>query len=697
MCDLPAKTAAERLAVPVQYLKGVGSQRATLLERLGLRTACDLLFFFPRDYQDLSELRAIEQLTEGVPVSVSGVVEEVELRNTGAGRCVLGVLVRQGTHFLRAVWFNQPFLRERFNEGQRVLVSGVPRSRGFRWEMSHPRVVPLADDEEPAAGHILPLYSLTEGINQALMRRIVRGVVEEYVEIVEETFPAEYLARHDLCPIHAALQNVHEPPSRAELDRARHRLIYQELLVMQLALALRRRKLERERRASALPASAKIDARITRLLPFELTADQRQAIGEIAADMAREYPMNRLLHGDVGSGKTVVAEYAMLLAVAHGQQAALMVPTEILARQHVRTLERDLRNSHVRIALLTGTLGTAQRQEVRAAIAAGQFDLVVGTHALLQSDVQFPRLGLVVIDEQHRFGVRQRAALRQSGLDPHYLVMTATPIPRTVSMTVFGDLDISTLRQNPPGRQVVHTYLADDSKRGRWWEFFRKKLREGRQGYVIAPLVDDPDSESVASVEKLYERLVNEELEAFRVGVVHGRQKPAEKEAAMEAFREGRTQALVATSVVEVGVDVPNATLMTIENGERFGLAQLHQLRGRISRGAHPGFLCVFAQPTTEEARQRLDAFCRILDGFELAEMDFQLRGPGDLFGLQQHGLPPLRVADLQRDAAVVQEARTDALALVHEDPELKDPSFARLRRMVLRRYGQALDLGDVG
>lgn len=685
------------LFAPVEDLSGVGKQRAELLHRLGLKTVCDVLFFFPRDYRDMSDLRTVETLQENVPASVCGVVEEVELRPTGIGRSVLGVLVRQGTQYLRAVWFNQPFVREKIPVGRRVLLSGTPRRRGLRWEMAHPTVELLAEDDEPPSGRILPVYSLTEGIHQWLMRRIVRGAVERYADAVDEAFPQEYLAEHDLEPIPTALRQIHLPASRHDLQRARYRFIYEELLVMQLALAQRRWKLQHERRAPSLPAAPRIDARITRLFPFELTADQRQAIREIAEDMAREYPMNRLLQGDVGSGKTVVAEYAMLLAVAHGYQAVLMAPTEILARQHADTLQRDLRESRVRIALLTGALSPAQRRQALSAIASGEVQLVVGTHAVLQEGVAFSRLGLVVIDEQHRFGVRQRATLRRAGYDPHYLVMTATPIPRTISMTLFGDLELSTLRQAPPGRQTVHTYLGDDTHRERWWGFVRKKLREGRQAYVITPLVDDTSSESVASVERAYEQLANGELEAFRLGLIHGRQPPQEKEAAMESFREGRTQVLVATSVVEVGVDVPNATVMTIENGERFGLAQLHQLRGRIRRGVFPGYLCVFAKAETPESRQRLETFCRVQDGFELAEMDFRLRGPGDLFGLQQHGLPPLRIADLNRDAEIVRRAREDAGQLIAGCPQLDRPDLARLARMVRARYGKALELSDVG
>jgi len=690
------KSDAELLATPAQFIKGVGPQRAEMLARLNLHFARDILFFFPRDYQDMSEVRTIDALEEDQPSSVIGVVEEVDQRNTGTGRSVLGVLIRQGNDHMRALWFNQPYMRERFRRGQRVLLSGSPRRSGLRWEMAHPRVETL-DEEETPTGRILPVYPLTEGINQGQMRRIVQGVVERYAAALAEVFPDDFLDAHNLWPIHAALPQVHTPTDEESLQQARHRFIYQELLVLQLALALRRHQLTTHCRATALPATAKIDARIRRLFPFELTAGQERAIAEVSADMAREISMNRLLQGDVGSGKTVVAVYAMLLAVAHGHQAAIMAPTEVLARQHAHTFQQILAHADVKIGLLIGSLKSARRRQILAEVESGEVNVVIGTHAIIQSEVKFARLGLAVVDEQHRFGVQQRAMLRQAGLDPHYLVMTATPIPRTVSMTLFGDLDVSTLKDSPPGRQPVHTYLADETQRARWWEFFRKKLLEGRQGFVITPLVDESEQWEAASVQQAFEELANGELEAFRLDLVHGRLSGEEKGAAMDAFRRGDTQVLVATSVVEVGIDVPNATIMTIEGAERFGLAQLHQLRGRISRGSHPGYLCAFADPQTDESKHRLEAFEQTTDGFRLAEVDFELRGPGDLLGTRQHGLPPLRIADLLRDADVLEQARADARQLIAADPELANPDHARLKRMVLVRYGQALELGDVG
>jgi len=785
MSTLPPKTASELLTTPVQFLKGVGPERGELLSRMGLRCARDVLFFFPRDYEDMSELRPIGRLEEGQPVSVCGWVEEVELKTTAGGKVILGVLVREQNEFLRAIWFNQAFLRPKFRWGGKVLLSGTPKMNGFRWEMVHPKVAFLGDNEEPPPGRILPVYGLTEGVNQQQMRRVVHGAVEQYASLLDEVLPESLRDAKRIWPIQAALPQLHAPRDKTSLEQARHRFVYQELLVLQLGLAMRRAKRERDCRAPVLDCTDRIDERIRRLFPFSFTADQNRAIADVVADLRRGVPMNRLLQGDVGSGKTVVAMYAMLLAVSQGYQAALMAPTEVLARQHARTLERSLRESRVRIGLLTGSISAAGRREMLQSISSGEIDLVVGTHAVIhavaRSDARFARLALVVIDEQHKFGVRERAALREAGIEPHYLVMTATPIPRTVSMTLFGDLDLSTLRSSPPGRQPVHTYLASDEQRPRWWEFFRKKLCEGRQGIVIVPMVEDqeidirqelenwnngptsPDSSSeagtelvalsrstpvaespaaespaaesgatesetldgdgqdgvrggeeiasdesadgemgrpaIASVARAYESLVNGPLAEFRVDLIHGRLSAAEKDRAMEQFRDGETQVLVATSVIEVGVDVPNVAVMTIENGERFGLAQLHQLRGRVGRGGHAGYVCVFANPNpnSELSQRRLQAFTRTTDGFELAELDFELRGPGDLFGTRQHGLPPLRIADLRRDIDVLRDARTDAQAIIAADPELRAPEFARLRRMMLVRYGESLDLGDVG
>ncbi|MEM7316275.1 MAG: ATP-dependent DNA helicase RecG, partial [Planctomycetota bacterium] len=506
-----------------------------------------------------------------------------------------------------------------------------------------------------------------------------------------------FIDENELWSIHAALANVHFPRSTEALESARRRFIFQELLVLQLALATRKHQLESSARAEPITTTAQIDARIRRLFEFELTDGQERAIKEIVADMDRTIPMNRLLQGDVGSGKTMVAIYAMLVATAQGFQAALMAPTEVLARQHYQTLSKALAQARVKVALWTGQLTAAERRETQAQIESGEVNLVVGTQALIHSDCDYAKLGLVVIDEQHKFGVQQRARLRDAAAAPHYLVMTATPIPRTVAMTAFGDLDVSTLRDHPPGRQEVKSYLVKESESERWWEFFRKQLRQGRQGFVVTPRLNESESQDVMSVEESFEALCNGELEEFRLQLIHGRMTTEEKQEVMDSFRSGETQVLVSTTVIEVGVDVPNASVMTIESADRFGLAQLHQLRGRVGRGNFGGFVGVFSENVDDYLkRKRLEAFVSTSDGFELAELDFQLRGPGDLMGTKQHGLPPLRIADLVRDEDVLVEARKLARSLVEED-RLAEPEFAGLLRQVMIRYGQKFELGDVG
>ena len=696
--NFATRTPAELIATPVQLIPGVGPQRADLLARLDVRTARDLIFFFPRDYQDLTDRRDIADLEEDVLQTVRGEVVEIDSRSSGFGKSVVGVLVKQGNEHLRALWFNQPFMRERFRQGQHVLLSAKPRFRGGRWEMPHPRVTWLDGAKDQPEMRMLPLYSLTEGITQFHMRRMVASAVENFGQVLEEVFPEALLRQYDLMPLAEALPAIHSPHNAEQLERARRRFVFQELFVLQLAVVARRWQQQVGFRAPRLEPSADINARIERLFPFDLTAGQRAAIQDVATDMARETPMNRLLQGDVGSGKTAIAVYAMLLCVARGHQTVLMAPTEILARQHAETLAALLRASRVRYLLLVGGMTAKEREAALADIAAGQIDLVIGTHAVVQEDVRFAKLGLVVIDEQHKFGVRQRAALRQGQTSPHYLVMTATPIPRTVTMTLFGDLDVTSLRDMPPGRQEVRTYVVQPNEQERWWNFVREKLRAGRQAYVVAPLVDESENIAAASVSEAFERLTNGELAAFRVGIIHGRMSAAEKEQAMAEFRAGTTHVLISTSVIEVGVDVSNACIMVIDSPERFGLAQLHQLRGRVGRGKLAGFCGVLLRDEmTDQATERLSAFAATTDGFALAEMDFELRGPGDLFGTQQHGLPPLRIADLRRDKAILEEARAAAKSLFAADPGLSHADHARLRRQMLVRYGNALELSDVG
>ncbi|MEC9096514.1 MAG: ATP-dependent DNA helicase RecG [Planctomycetota bacterium] len=692
--DVPHKPT---LTSPVTLLRGWRGLWNGPLQKLGIHTIRDLLFFFPRDYECTGELVKLTELKEESEITVVGEIEEIRTGRTRYGKSIFSILVGCEGSLLKATWFNMHFMKDKFQAGDRVVLSGLAKPKADRWEMTHPRSSVVNEDIEVRGSQVLPVYRLSQGISQPAIRKLVRTAIEDYVEELEEALPDLIRTQKGIGSIQDAVRGIHLPESLAEVDRHRLRFVYQELLVLQLALALRRWHHSITNKAPELVTDARIHARITARFPFELTSAQQRVVQDICDDMANSQPMNRLLQGDVGSGKTVVAEYAMLLSVAHGHQAVLMAPTEILAQQHYRTLQEDLKNSRVNIGLLTGSMSAAQRRQVLEDLITGEINLLIGTHSVASEEVQFKSLAFVVIDEQHKFGVRQRMAVRNNGLNPHYLVMSATPIPRTIAMGMFADLDISTIRQGPDHQQPVHTYLGDSAEREKWWDFFRGKLREGRQGYVIASTVERATREDLLSVEEIYEALKNRILSDFRIGVVHGKMSSADKEDTMRRFHSHELDVLVATSVIEVGVNVPNASLMTIEDAQQFGLAQLHQLRGRVRRGHHTGYVCVFGTPGNEEAEHRLQAFVDTLDGFQLAEIDFDLRGPGDLFGTKQHGIPPFRVADLRRDRTIVELARDDAQAMLESDPGLQTTEFVKLRKQVLRRYGRVLDVGDVG
>ncbi len=689
-------TSIKKLTQPVQYIKGVGAYKAKLLEKLGLRTAVDILFFFPRKYQDFREITLIENLESEQHASLLAEVVEIESSISQTGKSILYVLFKDETGFMRGIWFGQSFLKDRFKLKQRVLLRGKAVERGMRFQMTHPKVTWLEPEQEVSQGQLLPVYRLTDGINQRLLREIVQATIDQYAALVEEAMPLFIRERAEVCDIHTAIQNVHFPKEQEQLDEAQGRLVYQELLILQLALAVRRHRVRSGQHSTPLELTPKVKSRILRRFPFELSDSQLIAFEEIAADMNRAYPMNRMLHGDVGSGKTVVAVCSMLLAVAHGGQAALMAPTEILARQHARTLAKMLAGSRVSVALLTGGQTSNERKALQERLETGKVDIVVGTTAVVNAASKFKNLSLVIIDEQHKFGVKQRSKLRGAN-DPHYLVMTATPIPRTISMTLFGDLDVSTLGRPEGVGGSVHTYLGSEQNREKWWEFFRKKLLDGRQGYVVAPLVDGGEETTIGSAERIFESLANGPLEEFRIDLLHGRQSSEEKDATLQAFASGQTQVLVATGVVEVGIDVPNATVMTIQSAERFGLSQLHQLRGRVGRGKHAGYVCAFETGDAPNENERLAAFANSNDGFELAEIDMQLRGPGNLLSTRQSGFPPLLIADLFRDSEILIQSQKDARQIIEEDPELDGEAMDRLRQLVFSRYGHVLDLGDVG
>ncbi len=704
----------------LQFIPGIGPQRVELFHKLGVRKAIDLLFLFPRSYQDIAPYQSITELEPGVRASVIGQIVDMDQRVSFEGRSSVGILLAiDGGGYVRCVWYNQPFRRQQFLHGMRVIATGMAKSTGISFEMRHPETTILAVDQPLPEAKPMPVYPLTEGLQQRHVATAVAAVLEHLSDSIEEALPESIrlLATQSvplvgekasasstetqsspLLGIEQALRSIHQPNTIVEANEARHRFIFQELFVYQLALAMRRHRLLHDKPAPKILATPMIHARILKRFGFELTRDQLLAIEDVRNDMAQDVPMNRLIQGDVGSGKTVIAQYAMLNAVASKQQAALMAPTELLARQHFTRLRKQLAGSQVMIELLVGSITQRERTELLQRIAIGTVDLVVGTQSLLSEQVQFEALGLVVIDEQHKFGVQQRANLRESRLVPHYLVLSATPIPRTIAMTIFGDLDVSVLRDKPPGRATVHTYLGSTAQQGKWWEFVVKQIQSGRQAYVVTPRVEsDPEAEIVGA-EQVFRELQEGPLAGLRVDLLHGRMDGSDKQSKLDAFTSGHTQVLVATTVVEVGIDVPNATVMTILDADRMGLAQLHQLRGRISRGSFPGYVCVFAKPgVAPEENARLSVLASTDDGFRLAEQDLQMRGPGDLLGTKQIGLPPLRIADLVRDSEVLVHARRIAQSIVEKDPNLDLAEHSKLKRQVTQRHGAVVELSDVG
>lgn len=701
-------------STPVVEFPGVTASRAVTLKKLGIRTAQDLAFLFPRDYEFPAPPSLVDDLVEGTPASLVGEIIEAEVRSRYAGKSIFGALVENDSGAFRISFFNQPFRADMLKVGRRVMVSGKPKLSGLRWEFTHPKVVIIDDDGELLQPKPLPIYPLVEGLKQVDLRRLTSVIVPEIAPEMKEVMPAEIrmlaseLLRADgydfdgpLPSIGDAIKSIHYPADERSATAARLRFVFQELLVMQLALALRRRQLTTDLRSPPIEISPAADARIRARFNFELTGDQAAAIDDLRGDMRRQFPMNRMLQGDVGSGKTAVALYAMLAAAEAGFQSAIMVPTEVLARQHYESF-RAAAAVDYRVGLLCGSLSAAERRETLAAVADGEIDLLVGTQSLVHGSIEFAKLGLCIIDEQHKFGVGQRVGLRSGGIDPHYLVMSATPIPRSVAMTMFGDVDLSTIRQKPPGRGEINTYLVSDDLKERWWSFVRKSIGEGRQAFVVAPRVDDQpsqgdDAAEVSSVTAVTEELMAGPLKGLRIEMLHGRMQANEKQFLMQRFAAGEIEVLVSTTVIEVGINVPNATVMTILGAQRFGLAQLHQLRGRVARGSHAGHVAVMTDGDLDPSdNERLTIFEKTLDGFELAEADFRIRGPGEMLGRKQSGMPAMLIADLSRDEKVVATARRMAQGLVDEDPQLSAAEMARLRDQVMRRYRRRLDLGDV-
>ena len=686
------------LETPVQFLNGVGAERAAVLQKMEIQTVEDLLWHLPRNVLDLTDVRPINELEDDQPASVCGKVVDLDARTISRGRTITAILLDCGTGFLKGTWFNQPWVIKRFFQGQFLMFSGKAKRRSGKWEMSHPQYQVLEEDLDDPQGLILPKYPLTEGIKMYQMRRMIRAAVDEYAHLIPDYLPEAFRQAHSLIPLSQAVIQMHKPQTMDEYHAGVHRVIYDDLLEFQLGLAMRRRLWTCVDNAPLLNVTAKIDARIRRLFPYEFTEGQNQAVSDICADLGSGRAMHRMLQADVGAGKTAIAIYAMLATIAGGYQAVLMAPTELLAVQHWETINNILKESRVERCILTGSLSTAQRKTTLEQIESGQQQLIIGTSAVVQKDVRYHDLGLVIIDEQHKFGVMQRAHFTSEEKTPHMLVMTATPIPRSLCLTQFGELDISVNSELPPGRQpVVTSRVVTTPQRKKAWDFLRAQIAAGRQAYIVCPRIDSEiEQNSRSSAEEVYRKLQKSELSSASIGLAHGQMDREERAQIMKKFHQGEIQVLVSTTVVEVGVDVPNATLMVILQADRFGLSQLHQLRGRVSRGIYQGNCFLFTYTEGEEALKRLSVMEQTTDGFEIAEADFQARGPGDIFGTRQHGELPLRVADLKRDEAILHETREVALQLV-EKGEFDQPRFAPLKIRVLDRFGQLMDLGQSG
>ena len=695
------------LATALQFVKGIGPQRAKLLASLGLHTVEDALYYLPARHEDRSQLTPLRSLKPNDVTTVAGTIRAISPPPRGRPRMPLSVLLSDGTGFLTCVWFGQAYLERQFQRGQRLIVHGkAQRYRSGPLQMQVKDFEIVEDeaaegaaepgDETLHTGRLVPVYGLTRGLTARPMRRLMKRLVDGYVDGLDDPLPDALRARHHLELLSLALRAGHFPKTDADYASARRRLVYDEFLLLQLGLAIRRHRQGRQPGLAMNPPGA-LARRLLASLPFALTPAQERVWREIRMDMAAPYPMNRLLQGDVGSGKTVVAALAILTAVEAGYQTALMAPTEILAEQHLMTLSQLLEPLAVEVALLTNAVKGKARERVGAGTADGSIKCVVGTHALVQGDVRFRRLGLAVVDEQHRFGVNQRATLRGKGESPDVLVMTATPIPRTLALTLYGDLEVSVIDELPPGRKPVVTKARTGSARRQIYEFLREQVGEGRQVYVVYPLVEESEALDLRAATEMAGRLQSEVFVDLRIGLLHGRMAFAEKDRVMREFKAGAIHVLVSTTVIEVGIDVPNASVMLIEHAERFGLSQLHQLRGRVGRGPWKSYCILLSGAASEDARRRLDAMTTTGDGFKIAEADLSLRGPGDFFGTRQSGLPEFRVADLLRDAAALEAARRDAVALIREDPQLLAPEHRALRTALLQRWRGKLDLAGVG
>lgn len=687
----------QNLFSPVQYLKGVGPERAKLLKRLGINTIFDLLTHYPFRYEDRSHLSLIGQIKDGEEKTIQAVVSKQKIERTRMGP-LLKVILTDGTGEVIMTCFNQFYLKDVLSPGRTVIVTGKFNKKFRKVETSNFTYEVLTKDEEDLihTNRIVPIYTITRNLNIRFLRTLIKKTLDEYLSGFSEILPLDIRNKHNLCEYSFAMKNIHFPENFDAQEKSRRRLVFDEFFLLQLVIALQKSKVK-ESRGIEYKIPSEFLEEFEYLLPFKLTNAQCRVINEILHDMAIPKPMNRLLQGDVGSGKTVVALASSYVAIKNGYQVAFMAPTEILAEQHFINLHNFLSTLGINSALLISGTGKKERKRILQDLASGEINLVIGTHALIEEDVNFKKLGFVIIDEQHKFGVIQRAILRGKGLNPDVLVMTATPIPRTLALTVYGDLDVSIIDELPPGRKRIETTSYTERKRGEVWELIREEIKRNRQVYVVYPLIEESEKIDLKAATEEFNRL-RKVYPEFKVGLLHGRLPSKEKEDIMQKFKNKKIDILVSTTVIEVGIDIPNASIMLIEHPERFGLAQLHQLRGRIGRGKYES-RCILLRGLrlSEEANQRINAFVNTNNGFEIAEVDLRLRGPGEFMGTRQHGMPDLKIADIIKDIKVLEIARHEAFNLVNLDSRLLRDEHAQLKEMIKFLYHGREKLIKVG
>jgi ATP-dependent DNA helicase RecG len=691
----PRQKTTAGLDAPIETLPGISAGFGSKLRKLGIATVADLLYHFPHRYDDYRTLKPINLLEYGEETTIIGTIWDTKTRSSRGGSAIVSSIIADASGTIEAVWFNQPYLARQLRAGMQIVLSGKVEEHLGRLIMRAPTWEPL-EKELIHTARLVPIYPLTQGISARWLRRLMKRVVDHWAPRLPDHLPADVCQRAGLMDLSTAIQQIHFPDSQEKVDEARRRLSFDEFLMIQLGMLRQRREWQSAPGVPVPEQPALLDG-LRESLSFALTDAQQRSLDQILEDMGRDRPMSRLLQGDVGSGKTVVAAAAMLMAVAAGRQAALMAPTEILAQQHHASLSRLLAGADawgldhpVSVVLLTGSQGKAERQDVCAAISSGQAGIVVGTHALIQQQISFHDLALVIVDEQHRFGVAQRAVLRGKGASPHMLVMSATPIPRSLALTLYGDLDISVIDELPPGRQPIHTRWLLPRERERAYAFIRSQVAAGRQAFILYPLIEESEKIDARAAVDEYERLQETIFRAERLGLLHGKMKAREKEEVMSRFHRRELDILVSTSVVEVGIDVPNATVMLVEGADRFGLAQLHQFRGRVGRGEDKSYCLLLSDsaspddPQTRATWERLKAIEDTQDGFVLAEKDLELRGPGDFIGIRQSGLPELRLASLTNTTSL-EQARGEAQMLFDQDPMLAQPEHQLLAEKVAR------------